>query len=82
MTAQASSLSAPGVQVDSVQAEVVDTIGAGDSFMSGLLASIAGGEPLVDAARYAAECAAVTVSRSGAEPPTAVEMLERIGASR
>lgn len=62
---------------------VVDTIGAGDSFMSGLLAGVlATGErpeDLVAAdlhglAALALACAAVTVSRPGADPPTRDEL--------
>lgn len=77
----------PGVTV-----RVADTIGAGDSFMSALLDSLAelldeGVEP--DALRsglafdaqllgtigeFAVRCAAITVSRAGANPPTRAEM--------
>lgn len=74
--------------------EVVDTIGAGDSFMSALIAGLAelldAGAPRValrdgsafDAATlgrlgdFAARCAAVTVSRAGANPPTRAELPE------
>jgi len=50
---------------------VADTIGAGDSFMAGLLAAVLElgfGEPQ-RALEFAARCAAVTVSRAGADPP-------------
>jgi fructokinase len=69
---------------------VVDTIGAGDSFMSGLLfAVLTGGatEPLLRndlgaatldrVGRVALASAAVTVSRAGANPPTAAELADR-----
>lgn len=69
---------------------VADTIGAGDSFMSGLLyAILVGGavEPILqnelgaaDLARLgqtALASAAITVSRSGANPPTVAELLAR-----
>ena len=62
--------------------EVADTIGAGDSYMAGLLyflittvgtGTILSGKlyltEAVDAARFAAACAAVTVSRPGADLP-------------
>ena len=64
---------------------VVDTIGAGDSVMSGLIfaleeRSLLGranssklahldGPDLTDILGFALECAAVTVSRAGANPP-------------
>lgn len=63
--------------------EVVDTVGAGDSFMSGLLAGVlASGEhprdldgvDLEHLAALALACAAVTVSRPGADPPTKAEL--------
>jgi len=69
---------------------VVDTIGAGDSFMAGLLSALAGKSVLgrakiqaladmsdsdvVEVVSFALSCAAVTVSRAGANPPTAAEM--------
>jgi fructokinase len=62
-----------------------DTIGAGDSFMSGLLAALddlgilngagrhclpaLGGRCLREIVEFAAGCAAVTVTREGADPP-------------
>lgn len=69
-------------------ADLVDTIGAGDSFMSGLLYGLASRgsdrllatrEPLdrervEHALRTALESAAITVSRSGAEPPSLAEL--------
>lgn len=72
--------------------EVVDTIGAGDSFMSAVLAEIAAlleartdaaaiidgtaltHATLVKMGEFAVECAAITVSRTGSNPPTAEEM--------
>ncbi len=81
------------VMVDAVVTEVVDTVGAGDSFMSGLLSALADRALLgreraqllrsidKDAAhavlRFASECAAVTVSRRAADPPYREEMQER-----
>ncbi|MFP5335125.1 MAG: carbohydrate kinase family protein [Actinomycetes bacterium] len=69
---------------------VSDTVGAGDSFMSGLIdglwsADLLGGgrrdalqhievETLTDVLRHAAAVAAVTVSRPGADPPTRAEL--------
>jgi fructokinase len=75
------------VFVPSERAEVVDTVGAGDTFNAGLLAGLdrAG---LLDKTRIASisaddmhgalqlgvKAAAVTVSRAGANPPTAAEL--------
>jgi fructokinase len=78
------------VHVDAPSVAVVDTIGAGDSFMAGLLAAL-GDHGLLGAANrgvlraidagtltrviaFAASCAAVTVSRPGADPPTREEL--------
>ncbi|MFK4731275.1 PfkB family carbohydrate kinase [Agromyces mediolanus] len=70
----------------------VDTVGAGDSFMAGFLfAVVVGGlapalrrrtadaEPLLDAARFAAACAAITASRAGADLPSAEEVAAFLG---
>ncbi len=63
---------------------VADTIGAGDSFMAGLLAAVLAGprrhaptaldEDDLGAWPRALACAAVTVSRPGADPPTTDEL--------
>jgi len=66
--------------------EVVDTVGAGDSFMSGLIGAMdadgalgaQGGEP--DAARlakwlsFAVTASAITCTRKGSDPPTRAEV--------
>jgi fructokinase len=73
-----------------VTTTVVDTIGAGDSFMAGLLHALASqgrlgtGEgralegltkaTLIDALQFALGCAAITVSRVGANPPRITEL--------
>jgi fructokinase len=75
------------VFVPSVEVEVADTIGAGDTFSAGLLArldamgkldkdQIAGlsESDLKDALGYAARAAAITASRPGADPPWLREM--------
>ncbi|MCP2244858.1 ribokinase [Lentzea aerocolonigenes] len=56
--------------------EVVDTTGAGDAFAGALSARLAEGDTLVDAAKYAAEVAALSVTKAGAQPsyPTAAEV--------
>lgn len=79
-------LHVPGLAVD-----VVDTIGAGDSFMSALLDGLAGlieegtardalrdgsaldRDTLERLGAFAVRCAAITVSRAGAHPPTRAE---------
>lgn len=70
---------------------VVDTVGAGDSFMSGWLSglldagllggadarerlAVAGWDAIEPAVRRALACAAITVSRAGANPPTRAEL--------
>lgn len=62
----------PSIEVD----EVVDTTGAGDAFAGALSARLAEGDDLVQAARYAAKVAALSVTKAGAQPsyPTAAEV--------
>lgn len=75
------------VHIDVPAVAVVDTIGAGDSFMSGVLAHIlecddrslvASGtiseSRLAAMGHFAARCAAITVTRHGANPPTRAEL--------
>ncbi len=75
------------VDIASKQVEVVDTVGAGDTFNAGVLANLSenglltkeglqnirGGE-IKEALEYGARVAAITVSRSGANPPWAQEL--------
>jgi fructokinase len=73
----ADALSATGpVHVAAPKTKVADTIGAGDSFMAGLLAALLerGFHDVTGAVAYAARCAAITVSRPGADPPTRDEV--------
>ena len=73
----------PGmIEVEAPSVEVVDTIGAGDSFQAALLFALARLERIeraslqsigVDELRrvlsFACQCAAVTCTRAGADPP-------------
>ncbi|GAA4839647.1 carbohydrate kinase [Kitasatospora terrestris] len=65
------------VRAAAVPAEVVDTVGAGDSFMAAVLDALADGADVGTAMAAASEAAAVTVSRAGANPPTAEELAAR-----
>jgi fructokinase len=73
---------ATAVEVPSRRSEVVDTVGAGDSFMAALLAVVAeqglatDSEPLRRQVEAAHQAAAVTVSRRGADPPRRDELPE------
>ena len=84
-------LSGELTSVDAAVIDVVDTVGAGDSFMAGLLsglldADLLGGVQARDRLRAASladvrpavaralACAAITVSRAGANPPTRAEL--------
>ena len=75
------------VKVPSVNVKVVDTVGAGDTFTAGFLASLQRAGKLNKAAisyldetslrnavNYAARAAAITVSRAGANPPWVHEL--------
>jgi fructokinase len=74
------------VDVPAPVIEVVDTVGAGDSFMSALIAGLHSRdllgatrlagltfEDLRDVVDYAVKAAAITCTRHGADPPTATE---------
>ncbi|MEV7404385.1 carbohydrate kinase [Streptomyces sp. NPDC091267] len=83
------------VTVDALPVDVVDTVGAGDAFMSGTLHALAAhgllGEAgrerlhtldratMTDVLRHAAASAAVTVSRAGANPPDGAELEAALG---
>lgn len=74
------------VEVDTPPVEVIDTVGAGDSFMAALIAGLlARGllgrtrlnglneAALREVIAYAVRAAAITCTRSGADPPTGTE---------
>jgi fructokinase len=80
------------VEVPAPAIEVVDTVGAGDSFMAALIAGLKargllGGtrlagltaDDLQDVVDYAVKAAAITCTRFGADPPTAAELLAKWG---
>jgi fructokinase len=72
------------VEVDAPEVAVVDTIGAGDSFMGAFLAEwhsrgfrradLARRGEVAEAARFAARVAAATCARAGADPPRRGEL--------
>ena len=78
------------VDVSAPQIAVVDTVGAGDAFMAGLLDALAGADllggdrpgalrgiprdALAAAVRRATRVAAITCTRPGADPPTRAEL--------
>jgi fructokinase len=77
----------PDVEVAGRTVEVVDTVGAGDAFTSGLLAWLdqhghltragldaLGDDDLTAALRQAVEVAAITCTRAGSDPPRAEEL--------
>jgi fructokinase len=75
------------VEAPSPPVVVVDTVGAGDAFMAGLLAwfhhhgrmtprelAVVAGDDLGEALRWAGRVAAVTCTRAGADPPRLAEV--------
>lgn len=83
------------LEVAAPKVTVIDTVGAGDSFMSGLLDALWSarllGAPQRDALHaidevtlrrtieWAVTCAAITVSRAGANPPRRLDVKKMIG---
>jgi len=79
-------LGAERLEVSAPKIAVVDTVGAGDSFMSGLLSIMdrdgglgAGAAPptrekLSDWLGFAAKTSAITCTRRGSDPPTLAEV--------
>ena len=64
--------------------EVLNVLGAGDAFLSGLLASLLQGKDWADATRVANACGAIVVSRHAcsAAMPTPAELAHWFGGSR
>ncbi|QDJ12464.1 5-dehydro-2-deoxygluconokinase [Mergibacter septicus] len=65
-----------GLNVYGVKVAVLNVLGAGDAFMSGLLRGYLNGEGWEQACRYANACGALVVSRHGCAPamPTKAEL--------
>ena len=74
-------------EVPPVHVDVIDTVGAGDTFQAALLTRLdelgvltpdgvrgMGAETLLDAMRFAAQAAAITCSRRGADLPRRAEL--------
>ncbi len=81
------------VDVTAPSIQVIDTVGAGDSFMSALIAGLHArgllgatrlegltAPDLRDVVDYAVKAAAITCTRHGADPPTAAEHIATWGA--
>ncbi|TFH85669.1 5-dehydro-2-deoxygluconokinase [Billgrantia azerbaijanica] len=67
-----------GILVEGVKVEVLNVLGAGDAFMSGLLRGWLRGESWETSASYANACGALVVSRHGCAPamPTEEELFD------
>ena len=53
---------------DGYQVEVADTVGAGDSFLAGLISQILNNKPFKEAINFACALGAIVASRNGANP--------------
>ncbi|GHC16834.1 5-dehydro-2-deoxygluconokinase [Kushneria pakistanensis] len=70
-----------GILVEGVKVDVLNVLGAGDAFMSGLLRGWLRGEDWRTSATYANACGALVVSRHGCAPamPTEEELFDYLG---
>ncbi|MEG3115259.1 5-dehydro-2-deoxygluconokinase [Salinicola sp. 4072] len=70
-----------GILVEGVKVEVLNVLGAGDAFMSGLMRGWLRGADWVTSASYANACGALVVSRHGCAPamPTEEELFNYLG---
>ncbi|GGY05860.1 5-dehydro-2-deoxygluconokinase [Litchfieldella qijiaojingensis] len=70
-----------GILVEGVKVEVLNVLGAGDAFMSGLLRGWLRDEDWATSASYANACGALVVSRHGCAPamPTEEELFDYLG---
>lgn len=62
------------LQVPATPVDVVDTIGAGDTFSAALIDALWDGSSPAAALEHAARAAAINVTRPGADPPTRAEL--------
>jgi ribokinase len=71
----------PPIVVAAPRVDVIDTVGAGDTFVGALAADLAAGKPLDEAVRRAVVAAAVSTTRRGARGgmPTADELEAALG---
>jgi len=70
------------VRVPGFPTDVVDTVGAGDTFMAGFLDGyVHHGQDLAAALRRGAAAASIVCARQGAQPPTADEVDALLGAA-
>ncbi len=75
-------IAGPGIRqfVPAFHVTAIDTVAAGDVFNGALAVAMGEGMPLVEAVRFASAAAAISVTRSGAQPsaPTRIEIEKRL----
>jgi fructokinase len=71
------------IRVPGFPTDVVDTVGAGDTFMAGFLDGYVNlDQSVADALRRGAAASSIVCSRQGAQPPTATEVDELLRSAR